>query len=289
METAQTAKGLFGNKLYQQRAREALPILVRQATANQMISYSDLATELGMPNARNLNFVLGSIGQTMQQLSEEWNEEIPPINCLVCNKTTGLPGEGVGMFVSNKNFSKLPRKQQQAIVNAQLHKVFAYPYWNKVLAHLNLTLQPVQDYSSLFEAIHNKRGVDGESQFHFNLKNYICSNPDAVGLPRNSIGKTEYSLPSGDTVDVLFQLEQEWVAVEVKSRISDASDIVRGLFQCVKYRAVIEAFQVVRGYQSSCRVLLALESKLPAKLLPIKNILGISVIEQIVYPNSEAT
>ncbi|MGA9378062.1 MAG: hypothetical protein WBV73_04765, partial [Phormidium sp.] len=289
METAQTAKALFGNKLYQQRAREALPILVRQATANQIISYSDLATELRMPNARNLNFVLGSIGQTMQQLSEEWNEEIPPINCLVCNKTTGLPGEGVGMFVSNKDFSKLPRKQQQAIVNAQLHKVFAYPYWNKVLAHLNLTPQSVPDYSSLFEAIHNKRGVDGESQFHLNLKNYIRSNPDAVGLPKNTTGETEYPLPSGDRVDVLFKLEKECVAVEVKSRISDTSDIFRGLFQCVKYRAVIEAFQVVRGDQSSCRVLLALESKLPAELLQMKNTLGIEVIEQITPKKSSVS
>ena len=147
----------------------------------------------------------------------------------------------------------------------------------------------MQDYSSLFEAIHNKRGVEGESQFHLNLKNYIHSNPDAVGLPKNTTGETEYYLPSGDRVDVLFKLEKEWAAVEVKSRISDTSDLVRGLFQCVKYRAVIEAFQVVQGYQSSCRVLLALESKLPAELLQMKNTLGIEVIEQIVYPSSEAT
>lgn len=285
METAQTAKSLFGDKLYQQRAREALPILVRQATANQIIFYSDLAMELRMPNPRNLNFVLGSIGQTLQELSGEWNQDIPLINCLVCNKTTGLPGEGVGVFISDRDFSKLPRKQQQAIINAQLYRVYAYPHWNKILAHLNLNPQPIKDYSSLFKTIQHRQRAESESQFHLNLKNYICSNPDVVGLPNGLSGQTEYGLPSGDTVDVLFQLEREWVAVEVKSRISDASDVLRGLFQCVKYWAAIDAYQMVLGSQPSCRVLLALENQFPADLFEMKNMLGIEVIDQIVQPS----
>ncbi len=87
METGQIAKALSGDKLYQERARKALPILVRQALANQHIYYSDLTIELGMPNPRNLNFVLGSIGQSLQQLSTTWQEDIPPINCLVAWQT----------------------------------------------------------------------------------------------------------------------------------------------------------------------------------------------------------
>jgi len=47
-----------GSKLYQQRARRTLPLLVRQAEAGETIPYSALAAELQMPNARNLNFVL---------------------------------------------------------------------------------------------------------------------------------------------------------------------------------------------------------------------------------------
>ena len=226
METAQTAKSFFGEKLYQQRAREALPILVRQATATQTIFYSDLAQELGMPNPRNLNFVLGSVGQTLKELSEELNQEIPPINCLVCNKTTGLPGDGVGMFISEKDFKRLSRQQQKIIVDAQLYKVYSYPNWNKVLEHLNLSPQPVQNYSTVLEVAHCKGQLETESQYHLNLKNYICSNPDVIGLPKNITGQTEYSLPSGDTVDVIFQYEQEWVAIEVKSRISNNSDVV---------------------------------------------------------------
>ena len=66
METAKTAQPISGDKLYQERARRALPLLVRQAQAHAKIYYLDLALELGMPNPRNLNYVLGSIGQALQ-------------------------------------------------------------------------------------------------------------------------------------------------------------------------------------------------------------------------------
>jgi hypothetical protein len=54
------AKNIFGYELYQRRARVAFPILVRQADAKEPITYEALAAELGMPNPRNLNFVLAN-------------------------------------------------------------------------------------------------------------------------------------------------------------------------------------------------------------------------------------
>src|SRR5262249_3228678 len=102
METAMIAKPFAGDKLYQERARAALPLLVRQAIAGSAIRYGELAAELGMPNPRNLNYVLGSIGQTIKALSKHWRLDVPPIQCIVINKKTGLPGEGVGWFVSDK-------------------------------------------------------------------------------------------------------------------------------------------------------------------------------------------
>lgn len=55
------AKYISGDKLYRERTRKALPLLVRQAQARRKI-YSDLAPKLGMANPRNLNYVLGYIG-----------------------------------------------------------------------------------------------------------------------------------------------------------------------------------------------------------------------------------
>lgn len=153
METAKIAEPISGDKLYQQRARKAFPVLVRQALSGTAITYEDLAEELEMPNPRNLNYVLGSIGNAINNLKEEWEEDIPPIQCLVINKNNGLPGEGISWFISDKNtYRKLPKKQKQQAVNAEHIKIFAYKYWLDVLNELNL--QPIQSkYKSLIKKL----------------------------------------------------------------------------------------------------------------------------------------
>lgn len=109
-------------------------------------------------------------------------------------------------------------------------------------------------------------------------------NPEGfIGLDRKARrGEVEYLLPSGDTVDVLFQHKGDWIAVEVKSRISSNLDLARGLFQCVKYRAVIEAVQATQSLDQNARALLGLEGGLPADLIPVKNTLGVEVVENVV-------
>jgi hypothetical protein len=48
-------------------------------------------------------------------------------------------------------------------------------------------------------------------------------------------------LLSYDEVDVFFQVGFQVFLVEVKSRKSNVFDLQRGIYQCVKYRAVFEA------------------------------------------------
>ena len=75
-----------GSKFYQERAKRALPILVAQAKARHTITYGQLASELDMPNPRNLNNVLGAVGTELTKLSREWGEKIPPLTCIVVDK-----------------------------------------------------------------------------------------------------------------------------------------------------------------------------------------------------------
>lgn len=285
MSTAKISSPISGDKLYQERARAALPLLVRQAKAGAPIFYSDLAEELGMPNPRNLNFVLGSIGQSMELLSKSWKEKVPPIQCLVVNKATGLPGEGIGWFlVKKEEFKSLPLRQKRAIVEAELHHVFAYPRWAEVLAALSLA-EVGFDFSATVKAASGGLG-GGEGAGHRALKLFVASHPEIVGLPENSgIGITECALPSGDSLDVSFQRRKLWVAAEVKSAISSEADIARGLFQCIKYRAVMEAVQVATARPQSARAVLVLEGKLAQSLVILRNLLGIEVIEGVVPKN----
>src|SRR5260370_2567377 len=106
-----------GDALYQQRAKEAFPILVRQAKAGQKIFYSTLADQLGMPNPRNLNKVLGLIGRAIKELSAEWKQDVPPLTCLVVDKENGLSGEGIAWFLSDpERFKKMTRRRKQGIL-----------------------------------------------------------------------------------------------------------------------------------------------------------------------------
>ena len=285
MDTARIAEPMNGDKLYQRRARAALPILVRQAQAGTPIFYSDLAAELGMPNPRNLNYVLGSIGQTLINLSEMWHVEVPPIQCLVIAKNTGLPGEGIGWFITDlANFGQLSRKRQRQLVEAELQKVFSFRRWTEVLKVLGL--KPVAaTFHENIRGASNFRG-GGESKKHKELKEFIAKNPQLLGLPANvAPGETEHGLPSGDSLDVFFQRKDEHIGVEVKSLISPLHDIVRGLFQCVKYQAVLEARQASEQCPQNTRTVLILEGEFPKELIPLKNILGIEMVDNVKLRN----
>lgn len=281
MITATVSEPISGDKAYQVKARAALPLLVRQAAAGAPVFYSDLAEELGMPNPRNLNYVLGSIGQSLERLSRAWKSKVPPIQCLVVNKSTGLPGEGIGWFlVKREDFATLPLRQRRAIVEAELQHVFSYPRWQEVLEAL--ALKPTSsDFSSVVSKATGGFG-GGESDDHKALKAYVAQNPKVIGLGANTpIGITEWPLPSGDSLDVSFNGKKVWIAAEVKSFKSAEGDIVRGLFQCVKYRAVMEAVLLSESRPQNARALLILESMLPQSLIPLRNMLGVEVIEGI--------
>ena len=144
-ETAKAASHIHGGKLYHERARAALPLLVRQAKAGKPITYGSLAKELGMLNARNLNHPLGSIGTSLQQLGKEWKQRIPKIQALVVNKNTRLPGPGIGGFLDDSKTDFLGRdpKQQREMVKREQNAVYDYRRWDDVLRALNL--KPVTD------------------------------------------------------------------------------------------------------------------------------------------------
>ena len=280
METAKAAETMDGDKLYQERARKALPILVRQAIAHQSITYSDLAEELDMENPRNLNYVLGSIGETLVELQSKWGIEIPLINCLVINKNTGIPGDGISGFVSIDNkFKSLPKRKQKEIINEKAKIVYSFNQWIEVLTELGLEQVKPVDYQKLVNQLNiGFREGTGESEFHKKLKGFVSKNPQLLDLPKDtSKGTIEYPLPSGDIVDVMFFTKTDWVAVEVKSKISNSNDIYRGLYQCIKYEAVIEAYQSERGLYPSCRAVLVMEDTFPNELKPLRNLLGVEV------------
>jgi hypothetical protein len=291
LNTATNAAGqsaaLLGDAQYLTRARDALPLLVRQAEAHQTIFYSDLAEELKMPNPRNLNYVLGAIGRAVKDLSDAWKENIPPLQCVVVNKNTGLPGDGVEWFISDLNAGdNRTASERIQILKLELVKVFEYRGWNKVLDAFQLA--PVENDGRVAALIAQagRRGGVGEREDHRRLKLFVAENPSVIGLKEFGKGSTEHCFPSADRVDVVFQSDKGWVGVEVKGPSSDEADIVRGMFQVIKYAALRDAHVKWTGGPPRATVMLVISGKLPEHLVKLKNLLGVKVLDEIVVPQA---
>jgi hypothetical protein len=121
---------MWGNALYQKRARRVFPLLVNLARARATATYAQVARQLKMASPRNLNYVLGSVGASLTELSQKWGELIPPIEALVVNSDTDLPDIGVDHFLSRAGAPISPDRSAQI---EQAHEaIYAYKKWPEV-------------------------------------------------------------------------------------------------------------------------------------------------------------
>jgi hypothetical protein len=283
-KNASKVANMFGNKLYQQRARQTLPILVRQALSKMPILYKPLSLELGINNPRNLNWILGSVGITLDELAarKDWKEEIPHIESLVINKRDQLPGPGFEGFLANRvpAYARLSKAEKRAYLTGYWADIFAYPYWTDVLEALGLASTTVDSNDMIEKAKTGAGSGGGEGPEHLALKLYVRDHPSVVHLPPTfPKGKTESSLPSGDRLDILFYAKHRMLGVEIKSSISNDVDLIRGLFQCVKYRSVMEAERGFKSGNYDIDAVLVVGRAFPSHLQALQNSLGVSVIE----------
>ena len=69
------------------------------------------------------------------------------------------------------------------------------------------------------------------------------------------------------------------MAIEVKPSTSPESDIIRGIFQCVKYQAVIDALKRIECQNYGIEVILLVARNLSFQEITLAEELGISYIE----------
>lgn len=82
---------------------------------------------------------------------------------------------------------------------------------------------------------------------------------------------------SGDEVDVFFERGQRADLVEVKSIRSSEPDLVRGVYQCVKYRAVFTAQRLGTTPDTRVFVTLVVEAQPATYILDLAKLHGIRV------------
>ena len=134
-----------------------------------------------------------------------------------------------------------------------------------------------------------QHGAGGENAEHKSLKEYVAQHPELAHLRKQAgPAELEHVFESADCIDILFKHRDEWVGVEIKAALSSEADVMRGLFQCVKYQTLIEAQQRRQGLPLRSRVVLVLGGTIPTRLLSVKHLLGLEVIERVVRPFGKA-
>lgn len=117
---------------------------------------------------------------------------------------------------------------------------------------------------------------------HKSLKEYIYNNPSVIGIHSFIDRAMEHNLLSGDRLDVWFRLiDNSEIAVEVKSEVSSSADVLRGLFQCMKYKTIMDAENKIEGTVRDNHVILVLGGSLSQSNAEVRDILRIETYENI--------
>jgi hypothetical protein len=254
------------------------------------ITYEELAARIGrltwkgVGHAHGMGNVLGIMGRMLQGLEGVWGEQIPHLQSLVVLKSgqgKNLPDIGLEEFWPD--YPKMTEKEKARRVKVEYQRIVEYgSRWNDVLDRLGLPPVTAEHETQNTEIPY---GTAGESERHRRLKEFIRQHPEIVGATGEWQAFVEYPLTSLDVVDVFFKCPDECVAVEVKSAISDAypADYERGLFQAIKYCAVLKAMSQAGTYgiPSAVRSVLVLESTLPTQWVGLAQTLHVPVIERV--------
>ncbi|MCG2647837.1 hypothetical protein JJE65_00190 [Alloprevotella tannerae] len=265
--------------------RQIIPILVGWAKRKETNhTYGDLSRLLGYQDGRCIGHQLGSVQLVFQQLQEEAGlEKIPTLNALVSNARTGIPSEGFS-YVHPK-YDEMDFTEKQIIVENANNEAFNYEKWDYVLALLGLKPYLSQADEDIIRS--GAFGFGGEGKEHKLMKEFIAAHPEAIGKQISEEGILEHILLSGDRVDVFFPKAN--VAVEVKPKpkpkLASDADILRGLFQCVKYKAILDAEAEVKGEIPDSEIILVIGGKLSQSNRNVQECLDIEVIEEFEYKN----
>lgn len=265
-------------------ACKMIPVLIYWATVSKSPhTYGELSKAVGH-HTDQIGRVLGLIDDVFNALKKARPEfkDMPTLNCLVISKTTKLPSNGFD-YVSH-DYSSLTEEQKADQMKRLNSEAYYYDRWDNVLDALELTPYKGSDNKayevSIRKGTFSKHGSEGVK--HKALKEYIYNHPECIGIKNVKHKEMEHILLSGDRLDVYFQLKDDTqIAVEVKSSISDNADILRGVYQCVKYEAILNAEQSVKGIHRQVKALLVLEGEMPISVASDAVALHVTFMENV--------
>jgi hypothetical protein len=197
----------------------------------------------------------------------------------VVNASTGLPGDGATNFIKRLLHPDLRRNlakgDTQALAQAAVDAVLNFNDWAAVARELGVKkVQPVQVLQDTLredEPIQRpkpfpKAGGFAESPQHKALKVWAIKHPEFFAkYGKFKTGKNEEVLDSHDRLDAYLYNQSTRLAIEVKASNAPDSEVFRGIFQCIKYRATLRAMQLADSTVPNANAVLLLAREAPSE------------------------
>ncbi|VTZ50285.1 conserved hypothetical protein [Methylocella tundrae] len=275
-------------------ARQMFPLLVWCAKQGKKITYGQLDTELQRRGwGHHVNVVVyghpaGAVGNACIEIEKEIGEKVPPLNALVVNAKSGIPGNGCDYYLTayldKKRSRHLTDAQRKAMAEETMEEVWRFQKWDEILNQCGLS--PIPDAIPSLRSESQRKAPrkqgwsnEPESAAHQSLKKWVAENPQVLGskIPYRR-GQTEWLFASADRVDVMFEHKDGCLAVEVKAANANAADLERGVYQCVKYQALLRAELKAEGKIPNGSSLLVTETRLSPALQALADLLGVRVV-----------
>ncbi|HEY2034349.1 MAG TPA: hypothetical protein VGH02_11745 [Rhizomicrobium sp.] len=261
--------------------RHLFDYLLPRIETNSTITYGEIAEQLAkdLDIPRIFTTQIGHVIGTLMNRILAIDANAPLLNLLVVN-VKGIPGEGADGFIRDRfglphNDKPIPNRAD--LIEQEAARVFRFKQWPRIYRRLFGTDAPEIDPATLVESTEQDgkppvtrkggRGGPAEGPAHKALKAYVLAHPPCVGAPaKPDKSGDEYLLLSGDEIDVVFESRDAAYLVEVKAANADESDLRRGVYQCVKYRAVYHA--QCKGVTPNIKIhaILALEEEPPGPI-----------------------
>ncbi|WP_297490369.1 hypothetical protein [Acidocella sp.] len=261
--------------------------LVEVAQTRDVLTYGE--AKLRLEKECNFSTIFSTnmgtpAGELMDRILEKY-PKAPLLNVLLVKQEDKMPGDGAGAYLAaycdepvlaKKGARTKHKDLWRACFEASAKDAYEFKDWPKVFKSVfGLPYQRRPDVNSGDKTPHEKDGLPkgrtGEGPHHKALRLWVKDNPKKV-RPRAKIvrSETEVDLLSGDRVDVVYYCENRTVALEVKSRDSNFDDLKRGIYQCIKYGAVLQAMDA--RADAPIEAVLVTEGDLPGYLISLTKI-----------------
>ncbi len=267
--------------------------LITAAKERRVVTYGEAMEKLereegfsSIGRATKLGFPAGKLMDVLY----EADEDSPLLNSLLVRQDTRLPGAGIGGYLANHYGIKKLGKDGAIDKHPKL--------WSEYSEDAMQEVYDFDGWEDLYErAFHRKyvadvvakkrktgkdgaekdgipRGRGGEGENHKALRLWVTENSKKIAPRLKGVrSETEVELLSGDRVDSVYYADGQTLAIEVKSSTSNWYDLQRGIYQCVKYQAVMKAMDPREDAVVSA--LLVTEDKLDGTLKALAKQLGI--------------